>query len=116
MKRAILGALLGAGLVAAAVGLCGQRNEVFAQHVGPYPATTAGGDLIAIPSGSLGERSQLLTVIDPRQRVMNVYKIDGGTGKIQLMSVRNIQWDLQMTDFNGVSPLPGEIRKQLEQR
>jgi hypothetical protein len=116
MKRAILGALLGAGLVAMAVGLCGQRNEVFAQHVAPSPATAAGGDLIAIPVGPVGERSQMLTVIDPRQRVMSVYHIDGGSGKIALLSVRNIQWDLQMMDFNGVNPLPREIRTQLEQR
>jgi hypothetical protein len=115
MKRAILGALLGAGLVAAAVGLCGQRNEILAQHVAPYPATVTGGDLIAIPSGP-GGGSQMLTVIDPRQRVMSVYQIDGHSGQIQLKSVRNIHWDLQMTDFNGVSPLPREIRQQLEQR
>ncbi len=115
MKRAILGALLGAGLVVVAVGLCGQRNEVFAQREAPYP-TAAVGELIAIPTGPLGERSQMLTVVDPRQRVMSVYRIDGGSGKIALLSVRNIQWDLQMTDFNGVEPLPREIRRQLEQR
>ncbi len=77
MKRAILGALLGAGLVVVAVGLCGQRNEVFAQREAPYPATAAGGDLIAIPAGPVGGSSQMLTVIDPRQRVMSVYRIDG---------------------------------------
>ena len=32
------------------------------------------------------------------------------------MSVRNIHWDLQMMEFNGVNPLPREIRLQLEQR
>jgi hypothetical protein len=115
MKRAILGALLGAGLVAAAIGFCGQRNEVFAQHVTPYPAGGAGGDLIALPAPA-GDKAQLLTLIDPRQRVMSVYRIDTGSGKIALLSVRNIQWDLQMTEFNGVNPLPQEIRRQLEQR
>ena len=116
MKRAILGALLGAGLVVVAVGLCGQRNVVFAQREAPSPATVAGGDLIAIPAGSAGGSSQMLTVIDPRQRVMSVYWIDGHSGRIELRSVRNIQWDLQMTDFNGVEPLPRDIRRQLEQR
>ena len=35
--------------MAVAVGLFGQRNEVFAQHAAPYPAV-AGSDLIAMPT------------------------------------------------------------------
>ncbi len=58
----------------------------------------------------------MLTVIDPRQQAMGVYHIDLASGKIAPMSVRNIRWDLQMTEFNGVNPLPREIRSQLEQR
>ena len=58
----------------------------------------------------------MLTVIDPRQQAMGVYRVDLASGRITLLSVRNIQWDLQMTDFNGVNPLPREIRSQLEQR
>ena len=58
----------------------------------------------------------MLTVIDPRQRVIGVYHIDLSTGKITLKSVRNIQWDLQVEEFNNVSPLPKEIRSSLEQR
>jgi hypothetical protein len=99
-----------------AVGLLDQRAEVFAQRVAPTPATTAaGGELIALPA-PLGDKAQVLTVIDPRQQTMSVYHVDLPTGKITLMSVRCIRWDLQMTEFNGVNPLPREIRLQLEQR
>ena len=115
MKRAILGALLGAGLVAVAVGLGGQRNEVFAQRTATYPATADRAAIDRFPTPA-GEKTQMLTVIDPRQQVMGVYRIDLGSGKITLLSVRNIHWDLQMTEFNGVNPLPREIRQQLEQR
>ena len=132
MKRAILGLMVGIGVVALAVGLFDRRQEVMAQH--PYaqtayvppgpqpadplrgcPAAVSGGELIAVPS-PMGDKGQLLTVIDPRQQAMGVYWIESGTGKITLRSVRNIRYDLMMMDFNGDNPLPREIRAQLEQR
>jgi hypothetical protein len=115
MKRAILGVLVGAGLVMALVGFWDQRNEVFAQRAAPLPAATAGGDLIALPV-PLGDKAQVLTIVDPRQRTVGVYHIDLSTGKITLRSVRNINWDLQMTEFNSDNPSPREVRLQLEQR
>ncbi len=119
MKRAILGLLAGAGVVALAVCLLDHRGEVMAQHVVPYPQPSpqpvCGGELIAVPS-PVGEKGQMLTVLDPRQQTMGVYWIEAGTGKITLRSVRNIHFDLMMTDFNGDAPLPREIRLQLEQR
>ena len=36
------------------------------------------------------------------------------TGQIELKSVRNVQWDLLIEEFNGVRPLPREIRALLE--
>jgi hypothetical protein len=114
MKRAILGALLGAGLMLLAAGLLGQRNEVFAQRAAPYQLST-GSDMIVVPMPA-GDKAQVLTVIDPHLQSMGVYHVDLTSGKIALMSVRNIHWDLQMMEFNGVNPLPREIRLQLEQR
>jgi len=127
MKRAILGLLVGTGIVTLAVCLLDRRGEVMAQHVVPYsqagsqpgsqpsPQPVCGGELIAVPS-PMGDKGQLLTVLDPRQQSMGVYWIEAGTGKITLRSVRNIRFDLMMTDFNGDNPLPKEIRLQLEQR
>jgi hypothetical protein len=57
-----------------------------------------------------------LTVVDPRQRALSVYHIDLLTGKITLKSVRNIQWDLQVTDLNNEPPRPLEIQSMLEKR
>jgi hypothetical protein len=115
MKRAVLGTLLAAGLVTVAVGRFDQPNEVFAQRLGSSQATGAGGELIVLPT-ALGEKGQLLTVIDPRQRVMSVYHVELPNGKIKLLSVRNLSWDLQMTYLNNDIPLPQEIRALLEQR
>ncbi len=58
----------------------------------------------------------MLTIVDPRQRALSVYHIDLNTGKIALKSVRNIQWDLQVTSFNNEIPLPQEIRSGLDQQ
>ena len=116
MKRIVLGTLLGVGLVMVAVALADQRGEVLAQRAMPAAqAPAAGSELIVVPT-SLGDRGQMLTVVDPRQRVLSVYHIDLMTGKIALKSVRNIQWDMQMTYLNNENPLPQEIRSLSEQR
>ena len=122
MKRLVLGALTGAGLVMVAFGLIDYRGTGFAQQVTPGQRIAAEGrravvgeQLIAVP-GVVGEKGQLLTVIDPRQRVMSVYHIDSVSGKIGLRSVRNIHWDLQMMDFDIEGLPPREIRALLEQR
>jgi hypothetical protein len=120
MKRAIVGLLVGAGVVILAVCLLDRHSQVMAQqHAMPYsqpsPQPVSGGELIAVPS-PMGDKGQMLTVLDPRQQTMGVYWIEAGTGKITLRSVRNLRYDLMMTDFNGDNPLPREIRLQLEQR
>jgi len=118
MNRMALGTLLGLGLVTAAIAVAEQGSDVYAQHTtpaAPGPAVAAGSELIVVPT-SLGEKGQMLTVVDPRQRVLSVYHIDLSTGKISLKSVRNIQWDLQMADFNNAEPTPRQIQSQLEQR
>lgn len=53
-------------------------------------------------------------VYDPQQQVLGVYHIDRKTGEIELKSVRQIQWDLQMLHWQGKAPLPEDIKKGLE--
>jgi hypothetical protein len=118
MKRVTLGLLLSVGLVWAAVAVAEQRGEVFAQRTTPAvsaPSAAVGSELIVVPT-SLGEKGQMLTVVDPRQKVLSVYHIDLATGKITLKSVRNIQLDLQVPYYNNEIPLPNEIRSWLEQK
>jgi predicted methyltransferase len=118
MKRAILGALVGIGLVMAAAAMAQQRGEVLPQRgavAGPAPAAVAGTELIVVPT-TLSDRVQMLTVVDARQRVLSVYHIDVATGKIALKSVRNIHWDMQIDHLNTDEPLPQAIRSMLEQK
>ncbi|MEN6459474.1 MAG: hypothetical protein ABFC63_11155 [Thermoguttaceae bacterium] len=118
MRRMTLGSLMGVGLLIALVALLGLRDDALAQRpaasaaVGP---AVAGAELIVVPM-TLSDKVQMVTVVDPRQRVMSVYHIEAATGKITLKSARNIQWDLQINDFNTDKPLPQEIRSSMEQR
>jgi len=114
MKTVVFGALAGAGLVMAVLSARDCRSEGYAQQATPH-RTGAPGELIVVPVPA-GDKGQLLTVIDPRLEVMSVYHIDLASGKISLRSVRNFHWDLQMTEFNGDTPLPREIRSLLQQR
>lgn len=73
------------------------------------------GDMIAL-STPTQQGPQLLTIVDAKQRTVAIYHVDAATGEIALRSVRQIEWDLKLSEFNSDSPLPGEIRSLLEQR
>jgi hypothetical protein len=117
MKTAALGLLVLVGLAVSVVGICGQRNPVFAQ----LPADDlpqrgqVDAQLIAF-SVSADEGVQQITLIDPESRAMSVYHVKTATGEIALKSVRRFHWDLQMEEFNGGKPFPRDIRSLLEQR
>jgi hypothetical protein len=105
MRNALWGALGIAGLWMFCAETSGGRDRLSAA-----PAVTegAGHELVTL-STPVGENRQMLTIVDPRTRAICVYDVDP-TGRIALKSVRNIHWDLQMLEYNGVSPLPGELR------
>jgi hypothetical protein len=117
MKRAILGTLVGVGLVMAAAAMAEPRGEALQRGAPamPAPAAAAGTELIVVPT-AVADKVQMLTVVDPRQRVVSVYHIDTTTGKISLKSVRNIHWDLQIDHLNTDEPLPQQIRSMWEQK
>jgi hypothetical protein len=72
-------------------------------------------DLLAL-SHDGGDGRQQITIVDPRQRVMAVYHVDRASGAVQLKSVRNLQWDLTIEDYNSASPAPRDIRALKEQQ
>ncbi len=108
-KAACGGWLVG---LAAVLALAWSSNG-YAEKPVAYPGD--GGGLSVVNAVS-GEHTQQLTVLDPQLRVLSVYHVDLDTGEIVLKSVRNIRWDLQMTEFNAQTPLPREIRAIVEQR
>ena len=113
MKAAVIGALLGTILTAVVVGVLPVGTSARAQNGAGWQAGST-SDLIT-STASVADNRQLVTVIDPKTRVLAVYMIDGVTGEVSLKSVRAFQWDLQLAEFNGTTPLPREIRSLVEQ-
>ena len=114
MRTAVAGFAVGVCLSLVALGLWAGHGAVGQENVqGPQQR----GNLITFlaPVGDKYNHQQLI-VIDPADRVMSVYHVSGETGQVSLKCVRQIHWDLQIADFNGVSPLPREIRLMLEQK
>ena len=113
MRNVVCGAAVAVALVIATLGIGTRGGEALAQRAS---ASHAGATGLVTLSAAVGDKIQQLTVIDPDLRVLSVYHIELTTGEVSLKSVRNIHWDLQMTEFNGKSPLPREIRTLLEQK
>jgi hypothetical protein len=110
--QSLLGALLGAVLVIAITAGSGSTQPTVDLLTSTSPATQ-GSELITHVTAVDGQ-PLIVTVIDPRQRVMGVYQVERATGKITPMSVRNFTWDLQMIEFNSGNPLPQDIRSGLQ--
>ncbi|ADB18847.1 hypothetical protein Psta_4199 [Pirellula staleyi DSM 6068] len=114
MRQAAFG--IGAGLLLAAVmAVCG-LSQAMAQK--PAVSQSAGGlhdralgdaNMIALSCDTADGRQQI-TLVDPRQRVIAVYHVDKTSGAVTLRSIRNVQWDLLMEDYNSGAPTPRDIR------
>ncbi|HET6879011.1 MAG TPA: hypothetical protein VFI31_02580 [Pirellulales bacterium] len=121
----MVGALVGAGLVVFVTAGVFPSGEAQAERFGEprFAEQRAGAqdagqtaDLITLSTPAadeLGKSVQLVTVIDPKSRVMAVYHVRTEKGEIELKNVRKIDWDLQMEEFNATSPLPREVRSQV---
>jgi hypothetical protein len=118
MRVAVLASIVFSGLVIAFASAYLQRSEALADKP-TFPANGTrfgqGSELIALSSENSDGRQQLV-VIDPKTQVMGVYQIEKNTGLISLKSIRNVQWDLKMDEFNSADPSPREIRAMLEYR
>ena len=123
MKFAMVGALVGAGLVVFAVQNPAPSGEALGQRFAAQRTNThevnESSDLIvmsaaaeAVP-GEQGVPVERMTIVDPKSRTMAVYHVKTTTGEIELKSVRKFDWDLQMEEFNATNPLPREVRSQV---
>jgi hypothetical protein len=90
------------------------RGDLSAQQAPAYRSGPSASALITHYDTSGGQ--PLLTIVDSSSHVISVYHLDPATGEITLRGVRNFHYDLQMDEFNGVSPTPREIRSLLQRR
>jgi hypothetical protein len=120
MKLAMVGALIGAGLVVFVIGGTLPSGEAQAQRFrdqrADVPEISQTADLITLSTAAADEQGksvQQVTIIDTKARVMAVYHVRTDKGEIELKNVRKFDWDLQMEEFNATSPLPREVRSQV---
>ncbi|HEV3343119.1 MAG TPA: hypothetical protein VG125_22290 [Pirellulales bacterium] len=123
MKFAMVGALVGAGLVVFALQYPSPSGEALAERFAPQRTNThevsESSDLIVLSATAdeQGAPVEQVTIVDPKSRAMAVYHVKkaGASGEtvIELKSVRKFEWDLQMEEFNATSPLPREVRSQV---
>ena len=107
MRQAVLGFVLGAGLLTAVAAWLAPGNSVLAQHA-RAPASQD-GDVIAL-DWTVDGKLQTVLLVDPKRKAMSVYHIDRASGGITLKSVRQCEGDLQLRGFNETRPFADEIR------
>jgi hypothetical protein len=110
MRYSLVGAFVVAGLVIAAT--AGRGSSQSAPEATVDYHTRQSSELIAHVTAADGQ-PHVITVIDPRQRVMAIYHVDRSTGQITPKSIRNFTWDLQMSEYNSGDPSPKDIRSGL---
>lgn len=113
MRNVGVGLGLGVAVALMVGGMGFERGSVYGQH--GANASLPDGGLLAFQS-TASDGSQQISLIDPMNRIMGVYRVDLASGAISLRSVRNIRWDLLMDEFNAGNPPPQDIRALVEQR
>jgi len=79
--------------------------------VAPAHVASSGNAMMA--SAILSNGSQQIAVYDQSKSTMAVYHIDSSTGDIQLKSVRKMDADFALQEFNLSEPTPSTIRKNV---
>ncbi|MEI8213182.1 MAG: hypothetical protein WCI02_13620 [Planctomycetota bacterium] len=64
-------------------------------------------------SATLSNGSQQIVLVDPAKQTLVVYHVDPNKGDIQLKSVRRIDADFSLEEFNLSEPTPATVRKNL---
>jgi hypothetical protein len=77
------------------------------------PSHCAGNQTHLMSSANLSNGFQQIVLVDPARQTMAVYHIDPDKGDIQLKSVRKIDADFALEEFNLGEPSPSTIRKNL---
>ncbi|MBM3966352.1 MAG: hypothetical protein FJ308_15000 [Planctomycetes bacterium] len=79
--------------------------------VGPSNAAATGTHLMS--TATLSNGAQQVVLIDPSKMTLVVYHVDPTKGDVQLKSVRKIDADFSLEEFNLSEPTPSTIRKNI---
>jgi hypothetical protein len=92
------------------------QSPAYGQRNGLVDASPTERRWISQIAASVDSAPHVLTVVDPDLGSIAVYHVDKISGDIELRSVRKIEWDLVLEEYNGCksSPHPAEIRSMLK--
>jgi len=99
-----------AAVAAVVIGLAGERIEIASVQAQTVSPSLGAGGLIA----HFVDAKDRVILIDPLLRRIAVYHIEGDGGAIQLKSVRNLNADLQVQEYNSGDPSPIDMQKLLD--
>lgn len=77
------------------------------------PSNVAATQSHLMSSATLSNGAQQIVIVDPSRLTMAVYHIDPSKGDAQLKSVRKLDADFSLEEFNLSEPTPSTIRKNL---
>lgn len=97
----------------AAGGWSGAANYTGAGVVVTGPSHSAASQTHLMSSATLSNGSQQIVLVDPSRLTIAVYHVEPDKGDIQLKSVRKIDADFSLEEFNLGEPSPSTIRKNL---
>ena len=78
------------------------------------PARTPGN--LQLVKTAAAQGGEYVIVLDQQKKVLASYLVNAQSGQITLASIRNIQWDLQLEEYNGNDPKPRDVRALLDKR
>lgn len=73
------------------------------------PVAEQSNSHLQMASTTLPTGVQQLVILDSNAKTLAVYHVENGN--LQLRSIRNLAYDLRMEEFNGLPPLPSELRR-----
>lgn len=109
MRDTFVGMVLGAALTTFA--FVGWQTQPNAHGQTPRDRNAENTTVMTVPMGEAGQR---VIVFDKDRYTLAVYEVDTLGGRIALRSVRQVQWDLTLEEFNALPPKPTEVRAMME--
>lgn len=110
MRDTFVGMVLGVGLTTFA--FVGWQTQPTAHGQTTQDVVNRNADntvVMTVPT----EAGQRVIVFDKTSYSLAAYDIDTLGGRIALRSVRQVQWDMGLEDFNSLPPKPAEVRAMM---
>lgn len=111
MRDTFVGMVLGVALTAFA--FVGWQSQPSAHGQTTQDVLQRNAENTVVMTVPLGDAGQRVIVFDKDRFTLAVYEVDMLGGRIALRSVRQVQWDLALEEFNSLPPKPAEVQAMM---